>query len=155
MLNVTYCAIAIILIAVLIFVKKSGNCLLGKHLQNNRKNKKTNLNEFELREINRSHKILTSYPLTHRSTANSFHSLAQRQLPQLPNTSHNESDSPLLQHISKGNTKKNIQNIQPFQIKESPNMKIPATPETVKIFWGMQVLTAKSMINLNVPKKDH
>ena len=96
--------------------------------------KKTNLNEFELREINRSNSISTSHLLTHRSTANSCHSLAQRQLPQLPNTSFNQPDSLLLQHSSKGSTKKNVQNIQPFQIKESPKMKIPATPETIKNF---------------------
>ena len=95
---------------------------------------KTNLNEFELREKIRSHNISTSLPLTHRSTANNCHSLAQRQLSLLPNTSHNQPDSPLLQHSSKGNAKKNVQNIQPFQIEQSPKMKIQAIPETVKNF---------------------
>ena len=51
MLTVTSTVIAISIIAVIIYVKKSGNCLLRKHLQNNRKNKKTNINEFEIREI--------------------------------------------------------------------------------------------------------
>ena len=89
MLTVTSTVIAIIIIEVIIYVKKSGNCLLGKHQQNNRKNKKTNLNEFELRETNRYHSISASHPLTHKLTTNSCHSLSQRQLPQLPNTSHN------------------------------------------------------------------
>ena len=71
MLTVTYTVIAITIIAVIIYVKKSANCLPRKHLQNNSKKKKTNLNEFELREINRSHSISTSCPLTCRSTANS------------------------------------------------------------------------------------
>ena len=82
MLTVTSTMMAIIVVVVLVNAKKAGNCLLGKHLQNNRKNKKTNLNEFELREMNKSHSISTSHPLTHRSTANSCHSLAQRQLTQ-------------------------------------------------------------------------
>ena len=103
MLTVTSTVIAIIVIAVLICARKSGNCLLRKHLLNNRKNKKTNSNEFELREINKPHGISTSHPLTCRSTAISCHSLAQRQLPQLSNTSHDQPDSPLLQHSSKGN----------------------------------------------------
>ena len=94
MLTVTSTVVAIIVIAVIIYVKKSGNCLLRKHLWNNRNNKKTNLNEFELREINRSHSISTSHPLTCRWTANSCQSLTQRKLPQLPYTSHDQPDSP-------------------------------------------------------------
>ena len=49
MLNITSTIIAIIVIVVLMYTKKSGNCVHGKHLQNNRKNKKTDLNEFELK----------------------------------------------------------------------------------------------------------
>ena len=128
MLTVTSTVIATIVIAVIIYIKKSSNCLLGKHLWNNRKNKKTNFNESELREIKRSKSILTPHPLTHRSTANSCYSLAQRKIPQLPNTSHNQPDFPLEQHSS------NVWNIQPLQIKESPKIKIPATSETVKNF---------------------
>ena len=69
MLSVTSTVIAIIIIAVIIYVKISGNCHHGKCSQNNRKNKKTNLNEFKPREINRSHSILTSHALICRSTA--------------------------------------------------------------------------------------
>ena len=47
MLTVTSTVIAIIFMVVIIYIEKSGNCLLRKHLQNNRKNKKTNLNKFE------------------------------------------------------------------------------------------------------------
>ena len=104
MLTITSIVIAIIIVLVLIYTKKSGNCLLRKHIWNNRKNKKTDFSEFGLREINKPHDISISHPLTHRSTANSCHSLAQRQLPQLPNTSHDQPDSPLLCHSSKGNT---------------------------------------------------
>ena len=43
MLTVTSTIIAIIVVVVVIYAKKSGNCLCGKHLQNNRKNQKTNL----------------------------------------------------------------------------------------------------------------
>ena len=86
MLTVTSTIIAIIVVVVLIYPKKSGNCFHGKHLQNNRKNKKTDLNEFELIEINKLSSISISHPLTHRLTVNSCHSLAQRQLPQLHNT---------------------------------------------------------------------
>ena len=107
------------------------------NIYSTKKNKNTDLNEFELREMNKSHSISTSYTLTHRSTANSCHSLAQRQLPQLPNTSHDQPDSPFLHHSSKGNT--DIYNVHPLKIKESPKMKIGATPETVKMFWKIQI----------------
>ena len=43
MLTVTSTIIAIIVIVVAIYAKKSGNCLCRKCLQNNRKNKNTNL----------------------------------------------------------------------------------------------------------------
>ena len=113
MFTVTSTVIAIIVIAVIIYGKKSGNCLLGKYLQNNRK--KTDLNAFELRKINKPHGISTSHPLTCRSTANSCHALAQIQLPQLPNTFHDQPDSPLLQHSSKGNT--NVRNVQSLKLR--------------------------------------
>ena len=67
MLSITSPITAIIV--VVIYAKKSSNCLCGKHPQNNGKNKKSNLNEFELKEINKPHSISTSHPLTCRSTA--------------------------------------------------------------------------------------
>ena len=93
MLTITSTTIAIIFIVVLIYAKQSGNCLHRKYLQNNRQVKKTDLNEFELREINKPHSISTSHPLTHTLTVNSCHSLAQMQLPQLPNTIQEQPDS--------------------------------------------------------------
>ena len=132
MLTITSTIITIIVIVLSIYTKKSGNCLHGKHLWNNRKNKKTNLNEFELREINKSHSISTSHPLTHRLTANSCHSLAKRQLPILPNTIQDQPDSPLLHHSPKDSA--DVCNTHPLRVRESPKMKIPATPESVKNF---------------------
>ena len=94
-LTVTSTVIAIIVVVVVIYAMKSGYYLCGKHLQNNRKNKDINLDEFELKEISKPHNIPTSHPLMHRLTANSCHSLAQRQLPQLPNAIWDQPDSPL------------------------------------------------------------
>ena len=124
--------IAIIVVVVLIYAKKSGTFLHGKHLQNSRKNKKTTLNEFELREVNKPHSISTSCPLTSRLTENSCHSLAQRQSPQLPNTIQDQPDSLLLHHSPKDNT--DVHNADPLKVQESPKIKIPATPESVKNF---------------------
>ena len=123
---------AIIVIVVLIYAKKSGNCLCRKHLQDIRKNKKTDLNEFQLREINKPHSISTSHPSTHRLTADSCHSLAQRQLPQLPNAIWDQPDSPFLHHSPKDNT--DVCNAHPLKVKESLKMKITATAESVKNF---------------------
>ena len=47
MLTITSTVIAIIVVVVVIYAKKSGNCLCGKHLQNNRKNKNTNLDNLD------------------------------------------------------------------------------------------------------------
>ena len=47
-----------------------------------------------LREIDKPQGIPTTHPLSCKSTANSCQSLAQRQLPQLPNISHDQPDSP-------------------------------------------------------------
>ena len=132
MLSVTSTVIAIIVIVVVIYAKKSGNCLCRKHLQNNRKNKKTNLDKFELREINKPNSISTSHPLTCRLTVNSCHSLAQRQLSQWPNAIQDQPDSPLLHHSQ--NDRVDVHNALPLRFKESPKMKIPATTESVKNF---------------------
>ena len=52
-------------------------------------------------EINKSNGISTSHPLTGRSIANSCHLLAQRQLPQLPDTSHDQQGSPFYNIVQK------------------------------------------------------
>ena len=62
MFTITSTIISIMVIVVLICAKKSGNCLLRKHLGNNRKNKNTDFHEFELREMSKSHSISTSPP---------------------------------------------------------------------------------------------
>ena len=78
MLTVTFTIIAIIVKVVVIYAKKSGNCLCRKHLQNNRKNKNANLDEIELKEISKPHGISTSHPLMPRLSANGCYSLVQR-----------------------------------------------------------------------------
>ena len=132
MFMITSTVIAIIVAVVLIYANKSSNCLLRKHLWNNRKNSKIDLTEFELRAINKPQGIPTSHPLTHRSTANSCHSLAQRQSSQLPTTSCDQSGSPFLYCSSKGKT--DVHNEHLLKVKESSKMKMPATPGTVMNF---------------------
>ena len=63
---------------------------------------------------------------------NSCISLAQRQLLQLPNAIQDQSDSPLLHHSPKDSV--DVHNAHPLRFKESPKIKIPATPESIKIF---------------------
>ena len=126
-----------------------------KHLQNNRKNKKTTSNEFELREIDKSHAISTSHPVSCRPTANSCYSLAERQLPQLPDTSHNQTDPPFYNLVQKAVQIKCL-NLQHLQIKESPKMKIPATTETVKnILEDAGLYFCKYYKVKHTKKKDH
>ena len=60
MLTITSTVIAIIVVVVVIYAKKSDNCLCRKCLQNSRKNKNTNLDEFELKGISKPHGISTS-----------------------------------------------------------------------------------------------
>ena len=61
---------------------------------------------------------------------NSCHSLAQRQLPQLPNTIQDQPGYSLLHSSPKDSV--DAHNIHPLKVKESPEMKIPATPVSVK-----------------------
>ena len=63
---------------------------------------------------------------------NSCHSLAQTQLPQLLDAIHDHPDSPLLYSSPKGSA--HVHSTHPSEAKESPNMKIPAIPESVKNF---------------------
>ena len=130
MLTITSIVIAIIVVVVVVYAKKSGNCLCEKHLQNNGKNRKTNLDEFKLREISKPHSISPFHPLTHRLTANNCSSFAQRQLPQSPNTIQDQPDSSLLHGSPKERV--DVHNAYPLQVKESPKMKIQAMPESVK-----------------------
>ena len=129
MFTITSIIIAIIVVVEVIYAMKPGNCLCRKCLQNNRKNKSTNFDEFELKEISKPHGISTVCPLTCRLTVNSCHLLAQRKLPQLPNAIWDQPDSPLLH---KDNL--DVHNTCSLKVKETPKMKIPATPELVKNF---------------------
>ena len=132
MFTVTSTITAIVVVVVVVYAKKYDNCLCGKPLQKNRKNKNNNLDEIELKEISKPHGISTSCPSTHRLTANSFHSLAQRQLPQLPNAIWDQSDPPLLHSSPKDSV--DVHSTHWLKAKESPKMKIPAIPESVKNF---------------------
>ena len=138
MFTVTSTVTGVIVVVLVIYTKKSGNCLCRKHLQNYRKNKNTNLDEFKLKEISKPQSISTSHLLMCRLTVNSCPSVAQRQLPQLVNASQDQPDSPLPHSSPKDSVDVHI--TQTLKVKESPKMKIPATPESVKI-------------NLNVPKE--
>ena len=111
-----------------------GNLVIvsGKCLQNNRKNKNTNLNEIELKEISKPHGISTPHLLTCRLTANSCHSLVQRQLPKLPNTIQDQPASSLFHGSLKDNA--GVHNTCPFKVRDSRKIKILATPESVKNF---------------------
>ena len=60
-----------------------------------KKNKNTNLDEIELKEISKPYDISTSYLLMCRLTANGCHSLVQRQLLQLLNVIQDQPDPPL------------------------------------------------------------
>ena len=67
-------------------------------------------------------------PLSSTSTNNSLKSLAQRELPQLPNTSQNLPDSPLLQYYWAQDKEKYK------QPTDGLNIRIPTTPDSVKSF---------------------
>ena len=98
-------------------LRKIGNCLCRKHLQNNRKNKNINLDEFRLKK-SKPHSISTSPPLTCRLIVNSCHSLAQRQLPQLPNATQDDPELPLLHCSPKDNA--DVHKAHQVGVKESP-----------------------------------
>ena len=84
-------------------LKKTGNCKLSeKHL--NKKGKSKSIGQFphnegiELKDLDIPQKLTTLRLLSCTSTNNSLKSMAQRELPQLPNTSQNLPDSPFLQY---------------------------------------------------------
>ena len=84
---------------------------------------------MKLKEINKPHGISTSHPVMCRLTVNSCHSLAQRQLLQLPNAIQDQPDSSLL-HSSPIDSA-DVHKTCPLKVKDSQKMKIPATPESV------------------------
>ena len=100
---ITSTIIGIVVMIVMICLRRTGNCmLLGKLLNKKRKSKSISQLPYkkgiEMKELNCSQKPTMSRPLSSTSTNNSLKSVAQRELPNLPNTSQNFSDSPLLQY---------------------------------------------------------
>ena len=100
-----------------------------------------------MREINKPYGISTPHPLTHRSTAISCHSLTQRQLPQLPNASHDQPDYNILQKAIQ------MSELSTLKVKKFPKMKIPTTPETVKNFLEDAGLNFHKYYKLNHTQK--
>ena len=90
LLTITSALIGIVFMAVVMYLKKTGNCrLLEKHL--NKKGKSKSIGQFphdkgiELKQLNCSQKLTVSRPLSHTSTNNSLKSMAQRELPPAAN----------------------------------------------------------------------
>ena len=102
-LTITSTIIGIVFIVVMIYLRRTGNCMLSeKHLNKRRKSKSVSQHAhnkgIELEKLNYPQKCTMLRPLSSTSTNNSLKSVAQRELPQLPNTSQNLPDSSLLQY---------------------------------------------------------
>ena len=115
-LMVTSTIMGIVFIIVMIYLRRTGNCvLLGKHLNKRRKSKSiskpSHHKGIELKELDCPQKSTMLRPLSSTSTINSLKSVAQRELPQLPNTSQNLLDSPC-SNIIKPKTEKSINDLQ-------------------------------------------
>ena len=92
--------IGIAFVVVMIYLRRTGNCMLsGKHLNKRRKSKSirqlTHNKGIKLKGLNYPQKSAMSRPLSSISTNNSLKSMAQRELPQLPNTSQNHPETTL------------------------------------------------------------
>ena len=100
-LTITSTIIGVLFIVIVIYLRRTGNCmLLGKHLNKRRKSKSISQHShdkgIELNELKCPQKSTVSRPLSSTSTNKSLKSVAQREFPLLPNTSQNLPDSPLL-----------------------------------------------------------
>ena len=151
-LMITSTIIGIVFIVVMIYLR-TGNCmLLGKHLNKRRKSKSiiqhAHNKGIELKILNCPQKSTMLRPLSSTSTNNNLKSVAQRELPQLPNTSENLRDSPLLTLI-KPRKKKSINNLQMVQISESPWPQIQWKGSS-----KMQVYTFPNMMNINARNRE-
>ena len=131
-LMVTSTIIGIVFVVVMIYLRRTGNCmLLGKHL--NKKRKSKSISQFShnksinLKELNFPQKSTTSGPLSKPSTNNSLKSVIQRELPWLPNTSRT-SHSPLLQYYWTQDKEKYKQPTNGL------NIRIPTTLDSMKSF---------------------
>ena len=94
--------IGIVLIVIMIYHTRSGNCMLfGKHLNKRRTSKSISQHSHDkgiaMKELKHSPNTAMSRPLSSTCTITSLKSMAQRELPQLPNASLNLPDSLLLQ----------------------------------------------------------
>ena len=119
-LIMTSTIIGIAFTVVMIYLRRTGNCMiLGKHLNKRRKSKSISQlphnKGIEWKELNCPQKSTMLRPLSSTSTNNSLKSVAQRELPQLPNTSQNLPDSPLLQYYWP-KTKESINDLEMVQI---------------------------------------
>ena len=130
---ITSTIIGIIFIVVMIYLRNTGNCMSsGKHLNKRRKSKSISQlshNEgIELKELNCPQKSTVSRPLSSTSTNNSIKSMAQREPLQLPNTSQNHPDSPLLLYYW-------TQDKDKYKWPtDGLNIRIPTTSHSVKSF---------------------
>ena len=125
--------IDIVFIVIMIYLRGSGNCMiLGKHLNKRRNSKSTSqyshAKGIAMKELNCSPNSAMSRPLSSTSTTNCLTSAVQRELPQLPYTSQNLPDSPLLQYYWAQDRERHKQST------DSLNIIIPAAPDLVKSF---------------------
>ena len=109
--------IGVVFIVIMIYLRRSGNCMLSrKHLNKRRKSKFISQHSHDksiaMEELNCSPNSTVSRPLSSTSTMPSLKSMAQRELPQLPNTSQNLPYS----NTTKSKIEKSISNLQMVQI---------------------------------------
>ena len=129
-LTITASIIGIVFMVVMIYLRRTGNCmLLEKHLNKRRKSNSLPHNKgIELKELNCPQKSTMLRPLPSTSTNNSLKSMAQRELPQLPNTSQNLPDSSSLQYYQTQDKERYKQLI------DGSNIRVPTAPDSVKSF---------------------
>ena len=133
LLTITSTIIGIVFVVVTIYIRRTANCMLsGKHL--NKKKKFKSISQLphnkgiELNELKCSQKPTMLRSLSSTSTNNSMKSVAQKELPQLPNTYQNLTDSPLLQFYWAQDKEKYE------QPTDSSSIRIPTTQDSVKSF---------------------
>ena len=100
-LMITSTIIGIVFVVIIIYCRRTGNCMpLEKHLNKRRKSKSISQQSHDkgiaMKELNFLQNSTVSRPLSSTSTNYSLKSVAQRKLPQLPTTAQNLPDSPLL-----------------------------------------------------------
>ena len=110
-LRITSTIIGIVFLVVVIYLRKTGNCmLLGKHLNKKRKSKSVNKG-IELKELNFPQKPTMLRPLSNTSTNNSLNQWHKKNYPSCqihPRTSQTHPCS----NIIKPKTKKSINDLQ-------------------------------------------